>query len=356
VGVPVWEDEDDDEDLARFDEVPTPGGRSLGVARPVRLGRFEVRGSLGSGTHATVYRGYDPDLDREVALKVPHAAAFDGARGRARFVTEARAMARLRHPGIVPVFETGWSGESPYLATALIEGVTLARRLEAGPLAPVDAARVAAELAEALDHAHGLGLVHRDVKPANVMLEPSGRVQLADFGLVRLQNAPEPSRDGALVGTPAYLAPELALGGHGPAGPETDQYGLGVVLYETLCGRTPFLGPPARVLVAALYDDPIAPSEYRPSVPRDLERVCLRAMARRPEDRYPSCAALAADLRSWLDRADAAEQRRESLRQAVGWLSKRPAAVLTTTLAALVLAASAVLAALQGPHTPSGLR
>jgi serine/threonine protein kinase len=347
----VW---DDDDDAPTFDGPPSPQGRSLGVALPARVGRFVIRGLLGSGTHATVYRAHDPELDREVALKVPH-AAVGGSRAWARFQGEARLLARLRHPGIVPVFETGWSGDAPFLATALIEGGTLAQCLESGPLDPHRAALAAAELAEALAYAHALGVVHRDVKPANVMFERTGRVQLADFGLALRQDDCDPARPGRLVGTPAYLAPELALSG-GPARPEADQYGLGVVLYEMLCGRTPFLGPPLGVLAAAGSDDPIAPREYRPEIPRDLERICLRAMARRPEHRYNGCGALAADLHTWLARADAAAARRASARKAVAWLTKRPAAALSTAFAAIGLAASAVLAAaLLAPMIPFDL-
>ena len=302
-------------------------------AMPRRFGRFEIRGMLGAGSCATVFRAFDPALEREVALKVPHPGVLRGAKARARFEGEAKALARLRHPAIVPIYETGRFGEMPYLATAFIAGRTLAEVLEAGPFGCNRAAEVAIELAEALGYAHGLGIVHRDVKPANVLIEPAGGVHLTDFGLAHRRDAAKLTREGALIGTPAYLAPEQSGTQSTPAHPLVDQYALGVVLYEMLAGRPPFLGPPSLVIYSARYDPPLAPRSLRADVPRPLERICLKAMARRPEDRYPTCLALADDLRRWLD-GDAVEADVSGppLTRAMDWLRRRSAILLTGIL------------------------
>lgn len=343
------------------------GGRSLGSAMPSRFGRFLVRGHLGTGSCATVYRAFDPDLEREVALKVPNAGAVAGSAGLARFVGEAKALARLRHPGIVAVFEAGLFGEVPYLATDYIAGRTLREEIADGPIEFARAARVAADLAEALDYAHDASVVHRDVKPANVLVSTCGRVHLTDFGLAGRPDPATPNRPWVLVGTPAYVAPEQASDGEAEAIPASDQYSLAVVLYEMLCGRPPFLGPPALVLYAASQDDPVPLRVFRPGVPRALERICLKGMARRPADRYPSCRVMADDLRHWLAaRRPGVPRPSGALERAIGWIRRRPAATLSTALALIGVVASAALAAVLlaspdagldapavGPSTPS---
>jgi serine/threonine-protein kinase len=331
--------------------------RSLGVAKPARLGRFQILENAGSGSTSTVYRAYDPELDRVVALKVPHRSEVAGDKSQARFVSEARALARLSHPAIVPVYEAGRSGGTPYLATAYVGGSPLSESLRGGPFAPPRAAAVAAELAEALYYAHGLGVVHRDVKPANVLVECGGAVRLTDFGLALRPGERRPGEAGAVTGTPAYLAPELAGGDGTTATAASDQYSLGVVLYEMLCGRPPFLGPPALVLYYARTDDPTPPSVFRPGIPRSLERICLRALLRHPSRRYPSCGALAEALRAWSRRGRIATAVEDgSLGRALELLGG-PRAVAAS--AALALVASSVLAAalfvsLEGPVRHDG--
>jgi eukaryotic-like serine/threonine-protein kinase len=310
-----WEEE-------RLSSRPT-----LGKATPSRVGRFEVRGSLGSGTFATVYRAFDPALEREVALKVPHARAVSGAKALARFFGEAKALAQLRHPRIVPIFEAGSVGEVHFLATAFIPGTTLERRLESGAIAARRAAEIAADLAEALGHAHRLGIAHRDIQPSNVLIDGDEAVYLSDFGLAHRGAAARRLGACPLIGTPAYLAPEQPTAEEIADLSTSDQYSLGVVFYQMLCGRVPFLGPPQLVVYSARYDDPVAPRVLRPDLPRALERICRRAMARRPADRYPSCDALAGDLRDWLENGTKVPlpSRTGSVSRAVGWLRRRRA-------------------------------
>jgi len=328
--------------------------RSLGLAMPARVGRFQVRALLGSGSCGTVYRAFDPDLEREVALKVPHPGSVNGPKALARFCGEAKALARLRHPAVVPLFEAGSDGGVPYLATAYIAARTLGQVLDAGRLEAARAARIALALAEALAYAHERGVVHRDVKPANVLVEPGGAVHLADFGLAHRDDAAKLTRPGSLIGTPAYVAPEQADGSGAVARPANDQYSLGVVLYEMLCGRTPYEGPPPLVLHNARLGSPTPPRALRPGLPRELERICLRAMALRPADRYADCAALADDLRRWLDgRPAPAHGAPRPVDRAVRWLRQRPAVALTGLLGALGLAASTVLAAAMVAPAPA---
>jgi eukaryotic-like serine/threonine-protein kinase len=266
-----------------------------------RLSRFEILDVLGEGHHATVYRAFDPFLERQVALKLPRPGAVHTARALDRFLGEARALARLRHPGIVPVYEAGRDGERHYIAMALIEGRSLAERISESPLPFQQSAKIVAELAEALAYAHGLGIIHRDVKPANIRLDNLDTVYLMDFGIAYLPDSGEiPTPAGTILGTPAYLAPELAQGGQMEVLPASDQYSLGAVLYETLCGQPPFFGPPSYVLFHAIHHDPPCPRTIDSRIPRSLAAICQKAMAKQPDRRYSSCQALADDLRRWL--------------------------------------------------------
>jgi WD40 repeat protein len=311
---------------------------------PAQVGRFQVRGRLGCGAFGAVYRAHDPQLDRDVALKVAHAGTLADARATERFLREAKAAARLRHPHIVPVYDAGCEGGQHYIAAAFIEGRTLedARCLQ--PLELRQAAQIVRALAEALDHAHRLGIVHRDVKPANVMLDPDGEPHLLDFGLAhRQEGADKLTQDGTVLGTPAYMAPEQAQGHSGEPQPASDQYSLGVVLYELLCGQTPFSGPPPIVLFNTLHTPPPSPRTLQPKVPRDLETICVKALAKRPEDRYASCQDMADDLRRWLE-GEAIRARRLSVGERLArWFRREPVLALVTVGAALGLIAAAAV-------------
>ncbi len=266
-----------------------------------RLGRFEILDVLGEGHHATVYRALDPFLERQVALKLPRAGTVLTARILDRFVSEARALARLHHPQIVPIYEAGRDGDHHYLAMALIEGRSLAEQLYKRPLPFRQSAKLVAELAQALAYAHGLGIIHRDVKPANIRLDNQDTVYLMDFGIAYLPDSEEiPIPAGTILGTPAYLAPELIRHGQFEVLPASDQYSLGAVFYETLCGQPPFLGPPSYVLFHAIHHEAPCPRTIDSRIPKALAAICRKAMAKQPSRRYGSCQELADDLQRWL--------------------------------------------------------
>ncbi len=314
---------------------------------PNRLGRFEIRSRLGAGAFGAVYRAHDPVLDREVALKIPRASALEHPEAKARFLREPKAAAKLSHPNIVPVYDAGSDGDQFYIASAFIEGRTLKAVLEEDPPELRGTAPTVRHLADALAYAHRRGVVHRDAKPANVMLDAAGQPLLMDFGLARLVSSTEEklTQDGTVMGTPAYMAPEQADGSLGEVGPAADQYSLGVVLYEMLCGETPFTGPPTVVIFDAIHKTPDPPRTKVPSIPRDLETICLKAMSKRAVDRYASCGHMAEDLRRWLADEPILARRSGYLERAAKWARREPFLAGLGLSVAILAVASTILAA-----------
>ena len=279
--------------------VETPEAKALPTLETI--GRFEVKDVIGQGAHGTVYRAYDPSLERQVALKIPKFEAGD-EREAGQFRRAARAVANLQHPNIVAVFEIGQAKGKLFVASELIEGHTLETHLTQAPPDFGQCLIWMAEIARALAHAHERGVVHRDVKPQNVLVDRDGRAKLTDFGLARSQHAEVTvNQPGSLLGTPAYMSPEQARGESERIGPHSDQYALGVMIYRLLTGRLPFEGPAYTVIGMLVADQkPPKPRELNPDVPRALEKLCLRAMARNPSSRFPGCGELAAAIDTWL--------------------------------------------------------
>jgi tetratricopeptide (TPR) repeat protein len=276
--------------------------RASSPRAPDQLGPFQLREVVGRGAFGVVYRAIDTKLDRVVAIKLAHSEEPQTDPDADRFLREARNASRLHHPGIVSVHQVGWANGRSFLVCEFVEGKTLRDVIAAGRLPFAKAARLAQQIAEALDHAHGLGVIHRDVKPANILLDREGHPRVADFGLARQTSSDVTLRpEGQPLGTPAYMSPEHARGQGGLTDFRSDVYSLGVVLYEMLTGEVPFRGSPRMVLAQILDDDPTPPRRLVDAMPRDLETICLKAMARAPSDRYSSAAALADDLRRFLD-------------------------------------------------------
>jgi tetratricopeptide (TPR) repeat protein len=268
---------------------------------PAVFGRYELRRLLGRGGMGAVYLAHDSQLDRQVALKLPRLSGESHPEARARFLREARAAAGLRHPNICPVYDAGEIGQTLYLSMAYIEGETLSGRLaRGGPLPMAAAAALTATVARAMQAAHDHGIIHRDLKPANLMLDSHGQPVVMDFGLAQRTTAAcevRLTQSGALLGTPVYMAPEQAGGDPEAVGPGCDIYSLGVILYEMLTGRVPFQSKQMGSLLAQVQrDPPPPPSRFRRDLPGELEAVCLKALAKTPEERFASMADFAAAL------------------------------------------------------------
>jgi eukaryotic-like serine/threonine-protein kinase len=262
----------------------------------VLAGRYALGALLGAGGMGQVYRARDPVLQRTVAVKVLSPAATDDRELVARFGREARAAAALHHPNIVAVFDSGTDGDLHYLVMEYVEGQSLAGLLlREGVLDPGRVAEVGRQVCQALVAAHAVGLVHRDITPGNLLVDPAGLVKVADFGIAKLAAATTMTGDGMVLGTAAYLAPEQAQGR--PVDGRSDLYALGCVLYELVTGAPPFAGD-SSVAVAArqVTEQPIPPSDRNPRVSPALEAVVLTALAKQPAARYQSAAAMAQDL------------------------------------------------------------
>jgi tRNA A-37 threonylcarbamoyl transferase component Bud32 len=309
-----------------------------------KVGRFEVLDVLGRGAFGTVYKARDPELDRVVAVKVPRAGNLAGSHDLDRFLREARSVAQLRHWSIVSVHEVGLSKGLPYLVSDFVQGVTLADLLGTRRPAPDDAARLLADVAEALHYAHEQGIIHRDVKPSNIMLDAENRPHVMDFGLAK-RDAGEITMtiEGQVLGTPAYMSPEQARGeGHTVDG-RSDVYSLGVVLYQMLTGELPFRGTKRVLLHQVLHDEPRPPRRLNDRIPRDLETICLEAMAKEPGRRYATAGEMAADLRRYLKREPIQARPVGRLERGWRWCRRNPALAAALAGVLLVFAAGATV-------------
>jgi tetratricopeptide (TPR) repeat protein/tRNA A-37 threonylcarbamoyl transferase component Bud32 len=308
-----------------------------------KLGRFELLSPVGSGAFGTVFKAHDPNLDRLVAVKVPRRGALLARREVDRFLREARSTAQLRHPGIVPLYEVGEDDGLPYLVGEFVDGATLADRLAEGELPFREAAELVARVADALEHAHRRGIVHRDVKPSNIMLRADGTPAVMDFGLAK-RSAGEATvtLDGQVLGTPAFMSPEQARGeGHSVDG-RSDVYALGAILYRLLTGELPFRGTVRMVLHQVLHEEPRPPRGLNDKVPRDLETICLKALAKEPSRRYAAASDLAADLRLWLAGEPIRARPVGPVERAWRWCLREPrVAGLAAALALALLGAAA---------------
>jgi serine/threonine protein kinase len=281
----------------------TPGAESamapdLDLPRMI-ADRYRLDAMVGAGGSGRVYRAFDTWLERVVAVKVPRVdrPVTEGEVDQCR--VEARKVARLRHPNIVPVHDVGREGNTCFIVGEWVEGTDLAVRLRHDRPGYPEAARIVAQVADALGHAHEAGFIHRDIKPANVLIDPQGRAYLTDFGIAAVEE--DLLRDVTAAGTLPYMAPEQLGEVLGPVHHRADLYALGVVLYELLTGRRPYWATtPVELREQILGGEPPPPRSVEPDIPEDLERVCQRCLARRPDERYQRANEVARNLRAYL--------------------------------------------------------
>jgi eukaryotic-like serine/threonine-protein kinase len=271
-------------------------------ASPSSFGDYDLLEPIASGGMGIVYKAWQKSLNRAVAVKMIRLGNWASATDLRRFLREAENAAKLEHPHIVPVHEVGQVGGLPYYSMKLMEGGSLADRLGRQAESPRAAAILAVPIVQAVHHAHQHGVLHRDLKPANVLLDAEGRPSVGDFGLAReIEGDSSLTAEGAIVGTPSYMAPEQAAGGLASATIAADVYSLGAILYALLTGQPPFSGKtPVETLRQVIDQEPTSPRALNPKIDRDLEAICLKALDKQPRRRYPSASALAEDLERWL--------------------------------------------------------
>jgi serine/threonine-protein kinase len=318
------------------EDSPPPEGSTL-----PQIPGYDAEAVLGCGGMGIVFRAKHLRLNRRVAVKMLLAGAYAAAREKERFQREAEAVAALRHPNIVQVYDVGEHEGRPYFTMELVEGGSLAKALAGTPQPTRKAAEMVATLAGAVHAAHASGIVHRDLKPSNILLTADGTPKITDFGLARrLDDVAGLTQTGVALGTPSYMAPEQALGQTDAVGPAVDVYALGAILYELVTGRPPFRAATAAETVQqVISQEPAAPSRLNDKIPRDLETICLRCLHKEPRRRYESAAALADDLKRFLDGRPIQARPVGRVERVWRWCRRNP-------MAAALLAAALVLLAL----------
>ncbi len=303
---------------------------------PRFVGSYELQSELGRGAMGIVYRAYQRNLDRTVAVKMLLRGDIANESDIARFRGEAEAAAKLQHPNVVPVYEVGESNGHVYFSMKFVEGTTLAKLLSSGPLSPRDAARYLIPICRAIHFAHTQSILHRDLKPSNILIDQSGIPHVSDFGLAKRlptpdtpSNVPGLTQTGAILGTPCYMSPEQAAGSRGTVGPASDIYSLGAVLYEILTCRPPFqAATPIDTILLVLEQDPVPPRLLNRRVDRVLELICLKCLQKPADLRYSTAAQLADDLEAYLNGEPVSAQSGRFLSTISRLLSDSPNAAL----------------------------
>ncbi len=317
---------------ARLSELEEEESKKTQVAnRPTRkapklekIGRYRLDSILGQGSFGAVYKGYDPELDRTVAVKILHAHRSDSPDQVARFVREGRATSQLRHPNLLAVLDVGQENDVCYLVSAYLSGGTILERLQSDNRPNFNtSAEWVAQLAEGLAYAHENGVIHRDIKPANLLLDEKGHPQLADFGLARRVDVdPTLTAEGQIMGTPTYMSPEQVRAE--TVDPRSDIYSLGATLFHLLTGSPPFSGGIQKIFHCITNEETPSPRKREPNIPKDLDTICRKAMAKLPKERYSTALAFAEDLRRFL-RGDPVKARPlNPVEKLIRWTKKNP--------------------------------
>lgn len=306
-----------------------------------RLGDFLLGRELGRGAMGVVYEATQVSLGRTVALKVLNASYTASPEMVDRFHREARAAARLEHPNIVGIHGTDQDRGVHYYAMTFVEGVSLRRHAREQSISPGECARIAAEVADGLDYAHQKGIVHRDIKPDNIMVTPSGRAMITDFGLAKDALDATLTASGTVLGTPMYMSPEQATASKDEIGPRSDIYSLGATLYEVATGESPYHGETSHAIMRKVVEeDPILPTRIDPDLPVEIETIIVRAMEKNPRRRYPTAAAFAQDLRNFRDGRPLTARPKSAWQRFRDWADRNPT-LLRFGAAASVLVAIA---------------
>jgi WD40 repeat protein len=339
-------------------ELESSGLTASEPASPTHIryfGDYEIIREIARGGMGVVFEARQVSLDRKVALKMILAGQLADDTDVKRFYSEAQAAANLDHPGIVPIFEVGQHDCQHYFSMGFVEGQSLSHRLADGPLPIRKAAELIRRVGEAVEYAHEHGLIHRDLKPANILLDKNGNPRVTDFGLAKkIQSDSGLTGSGQIMGTPSYMPPEQAGGRRGDVGPAADVYALGATLYALVTGRPPFQAATAMdTVLQVISDEPVPPRRLNGSIPRDLETICLKALAKEPARRYTTARELADDLRRFLEGEPICARSVSSFEKCWRWCRRRPliaglaAAVVMAVVGGLIGTSLGLVAALK---------
>lgn len=288
------------------------------------IGHFTLGERLGMGAFGAVWKAHDTELDRTIAIKIPRRGQLNYEETE-KFLREARAAAQLRHPGIVPVHEVGRENDTVYIVSDFVDGLTLTDWLTGQRATTAEAARLCVQIAEALHHAHEKGVIHRDLKPGNIMLDREGDPHIMDFGLAKREAGEiTMTADGQILGTPAYMSPEQAKGEGHYVDRRADVYSLGVILFELLTGERPFRGNTRMLIHQLLTEEPPSPRKLNAAIPRDLETICIKCLEKDPDRRYQTAASLQEDLQNYLDDKPIAARPINRFQRTWRWCKRRP--------------------------------
>src|SRR5437879_5490118 len=341
---------------------PTPARHSKKTARSVEmladLGDYELLEEIGRGGQGVVFRARQKSLNRTVALKIIGLGQWATEAHLKRFRREAEAAASLEHPGIVPIHEVGERDGSCYFSMKFIEGGQLDAVAKREPMPPRRAAELIAKVARTVHYAHEHGILHRDIKPGNILLDQKGEPHLTDFGLACLvETESTVTRTMEVLGTPSYMAPEQAVGNNAAVSSVTDVYGLGVVLYQLLTGHPPFAGGTTYETIKLLLDtEPRQPRLWNPKIDRDLNTVCLKCLEKDPRRRYSSALALAEDLERWLRHEPILARRTGIFARGRKWIRRNPTMAALIPLSVALLVAMGMLVWNRAPErAPAGI-